>query len=114
MRIRKNAAKLPLAERRKFVTAITALKQNIVRTIGNGTQVSRYDEFVALHLGVTRRFDNQTPIGDGAHNTPAFLPWRGHARCDLSERLHGTEWVRSAERSTLRRLHAFGGLGANR
>lgn len=87
MRIRKNAAKLPQTERRRYVDAVKALKQDIVRTLGNGTQVSRYDEFVALHLGVTRRFDNQTPIGDGAHNTPAFLPWHRQYLLALEDRL---------------------------
>ena len=75
MRIRKNAAKLPRVERERYVNALKALKGDIVRTLDDGTRVSRYDQFVALHLGVTRRLINQGSIGDGAHGTPAFLPW---------------------------------------
>lgn len=91
MRIRKNAAKLPPAERERYVNAVKALKGDIVRTLPNGTPVSRYDQFVALHLGVTTRFINQTFIGDGGHGTPAFLPWHRKYLLMLEDQLRAVD-----------------------
>lgn len=87
MRIRKNAAKLPRAERERYVNAVKALKADITTTLDDGTQVSRYDQLVALHLGVTTRFRNQTFIRDGAHSGPAFLPWHRKYLLVLEEQL---------------------------
>ncbi|MEE9123773.1 MAG: tyrosinase family protein [candidate division NC10 bacterium] len=91
MRIRKNAAKLPPAERERYVNALKALKGDIVRTLPNGTPVSRYDQFVALHLGVTARLINQESIGDGAHTTPAFLPWHRKYLLMLEDHLRAVD-----------------------
>ena len=75
MYIRKNAIRLPRSERLRFVNAIKALKADIVATLSDGTRVSRYDQIVALHLGVTARLINNNQIADGGHRGPAFLPW---------------------------------------
>ena len=91
MRIRKNAVRLPRAERLRYVTAVKALKANVFNV--GGTRFSQYDQFVALHLGVIRRYLNQNLIGngsgghDGAHNTPAFLPWHRKYLWELEEQL---------------------------
>lgn len=91
MRIRKNAAKLPRAERERYLNSVKALKGDIVRTLDDGTRVSRYDQFVALHLGVTARFINQGSIGDGAHGTPAFLPWHRKYLLMLEDQLRAVD-----------------------
>lgn len=74
MIIRKNAAKLPSTEQLRYVTALKALKADIQGN-RNGVPYGVYDQVVALHLGVTSRIQNNQSIGDGAHGTPAFLPW---------------------------------------
>ena len=62
MGIRKNAASLTTTERKKFIDAIMHLKNTGV-----------YDQFVAIHEGVTSLAGRATR--DGAHSGPAFLPW---------------------------------------
>ncbi|MCZ6862127.1 MAG: tyrosinase family protein [Alphaproteobacteria bacterium] len=91
MRIRKSAAKLPSAERARYVNAIKALKQDIVRILDDGTRVSRYDQLVALHLGVTRRLINQVSIGDGGHRGPAFLSWHRQYLLMLEDQLRAVD-----------------------
>ena len=68
---RKNAKDFTSDERQRFCNALLTLKQ----TIEPGHVLSKYDEFVAIHYGVTRRVRNGIPIGDGAHFSPGFLPW---------------------------------------
>ncbi len=86
MRIRKNAILLSNTEKQRYVNAVKALKQDIVTTV-DGVAVGRYDQFVALHLGVTRRFINNSPVGDGAHGGPGFLPWHRQYMLDLETAL---------------------------
>jgi len=74
MRIRKSAATLPSSEQLRLVNALKALKADIQGN-RNGIDYGVYDQAVALHLGVTQRFQIGQAIGDGAHGTPAFLPW---------------------------------------
>lgn len=69
MYVRKNAATLTDDEWTRFMGAVIALKH----TFYAGSSVSVYDQFVAIHLGVTQLTGAQTT--DGAHGGPAFLPW---------------------------------------
>ena len=71
MGMRKNAVTLTAQERDKFVNAVTQLKNRR----RDGSTISVYDEFVALHLGVIDLFRNGTGIEDGAHLNAGFLPW---------------------------------------
>ncbi len=91
MRIRKNGALLPRAERERYVNAVKALKSDIVRTLDDGTRVGRYDQLVALHLGVTTRFTGQTAIADGGHGGPAFLPWHRKYLLMLEDQLRAVD-----------------------
>lgn len=78
MRIRKNAAKLTDAEKKNFVEAVKKLKQKQVQA-PDGSQISLYDTYVAVHLGVTRLERNGTVLSAGAsnggHGNAAFLSW---------------------------------------
>ncbi len=67
----KNARDFLPDERQRYCNALLALK----RTIEPGHTLSKYDEFVAIHYGVTRRLRNGIPIGDGAHVVPGFFSW---------------------------------------
>ena len=75
MRIRKNAANLSGVEWERYCKAIVALKH----TKPAGSNVSIYDQFVAVHLCVwgLRLAGSSGPAAgvDGAHVGPAFLPW---------------------------------------
>ncbi|KAF6245118.1 tyrosinase family protein [Nitrosopumilus sp. b2] len=67
----KNAKDLTNDEKQRFCNALLTLKQQTEP----GHVLNRYDEFVAIHLGVTRRTRNGVFIGDGAHFVPGFLSW---------------------------------------
>ncbi len=69
MNVRKNAASLSAQEWDRLLGAIITLKH----TFAPGSTVSVYDQFVAIHLGVTGLTGAQTV--DGAHGGPAFFPW---------------------------------------
>lgn len=69
MNVRKNAATLSDEEWARFMSALVKLKH----TFAPGSNVSTYDQFVALHGAVWTLGGAQTV--DGAHNGPAFLPW---------------------------------------
>lgn len=69
MDVRKNAASLTAEEWSRFMGAVIALKH----TFAPGSELSVYDTFVAIHLGVTRLSGAQNR--DGAHGGPGFLPW---------------------------------------
>jgi tyrosinase len=73
MYVRKNAASLTADEWRRFLEAVVALKH----TFPAGSDVSVYDQFVAMHLGVVQLIWGTGPAAgvDGAHGGPAFLPW---------------------------------------
>ena len=75
MRIRKNAAFLSDDEWFRYCQAVVILKH----TFPGGSNVSIYDQFVAIHVCVWGlRFSSATgPAAgtDGAHGGPAFLPW---------------------------------------
>jgi len=68
---RKNAKDFSSDERQRYCNALLTLKH----TIEPGHTLSKYDEFVAIHYGVTRRLRNGIPIGDGAHFVPGFFSW---------------------------------------
>jgi len=91
MRIRKSAAKLPPREQERYVTALKALKSDIVETLDDGTAISRYDQIVALHLGVTRRFIGDIQLIDGGHRRPAFLPWHRQYLATLEQALRAVD-----------------------
>ena len=69
MHVRKNAANLTTEEWERFLNAVITLKH----TFAAGSNVSIYDQFVAIHQGITQLTGAQTT--DGAHNGPVFLPW---------------------------------------
>lgn len=74
--VRKNVVDLTSAEKTALVNAIKTLKT----TITEGSQISIYDQFVAVHLGATRLIHNHEGHSDGsveeiAHGNAAFLPW---------------------------------------
>ncbi len=69
MHVRKNAAALTSEEWDRFLNAVITLKH----TFPAGSTVSVYDQFVAIHLGVTQLTGAQNV--DGGHAGPAFLPW---------------------------------------
>jgi tyrosinase len=75
--VRKNLVNLTAEEKAAFVNAVSGLK-NLYR---EDSQISIYDEFVSLHVGVMG-FMNELGGGTGpaagansAHLLPAFLPW---------------------------------------
>lgn len=69
MHVRKNAATLTADEWTRYMTAVVELKHSFPA----GSNVSIYDQFVAIHLAVTQLTGAQTV--DGAHRRPGFLPW---------------------------------------
>ena len=69
MHIRKNAASLTDQEWEKFMGAVIALKHSFAP----GSNISVYDQFVAIHWGVTQLTGAQTR--NGGHGGPAFLAW---------------------------------------
>ncbi len=69
MNVRKNAASLSDAEWRRFMQAVVKLKH----TFYAGSDLSLYDQFVAIHVAVRGLGGAQS--GDGAHNGAAFLAW---------------------------------------
>ena len=73
MNIRKNAANLTAAEWARFMSAVVKLKH----TFGYGSDISVYDQFVAMHWAVTQiEYGPDTATRrDGAHGGAAFLPW---------------------------------------
>ena len=78
MRLRKNVVDLTTAEKSDFVAALKDLKAKQIAA-PDGSQISAYDQFVAIHLGVTRKLKNGQLMSFGAHNgahqNAAFLPW---------------------------------------
>lgn len=71
MYVRKNAASLTVDEWMRFLKAIVVLKH----TYPPGSTVNIYDQFVAIHLGVTDLISGPQAGINGAHIGPAFLPW---------------------------------------
>lgn len=71
MGVRRNAANLTSQERQRFIDALLTLK----RTVEPGHSLSRYDEFVAIHVGITELVSGPAAGIDGGHGGPAFLPW---------------------------------------
>ena len=78
MRIRKNAARITAAEKTKLTSALKMLKSKQV-SAPDRSQISLYDTYVAVHLGVTRLEKNGAVLpggaSNGAHNNAAFLSW---------------------------------------
>ena len=71
MRIRMNAAFLTDDEWSRYCNAVVTLKH----TFPGGSNVSIYDQFVAIHLCVWGLRYGAGVLEDGAHGGPAFLPW---------------------------------------
>ena len=67
--VRKNAAMLSSTEIKNFCDALVTLN---TRPYGG---YSIYDKFVAIHYGVVARNAAGLDIGDGGHNSSAFLSW---------------------------------------
>ena len=78
MKIRKNAARMSMAEKTHFVDALKKLKAKQI-SAPDGSQISLYDTYVAVHLGVTQLEKNGTLLpgfaSNGGHNNAAFLSW---------------------------------------
>lgn len=75
--VRKNVVDLTPSEIKALVNAITTLKT----TIPSGSEISIYDQFIAVHLGATRLIHNHDghssdgSVQELAHANAAFLPW---------------------------------------
>ena len=69
MDVRKSASSLDDIEWARYLNAIITLKH----TFPAGSNVSIYDQFVAVHWGVYNFTGAQTR--NGAHGGPAFFPW---------------------------------------
>lgn len=76
MNLRKSPRHFTESERNAFIDAVVALKGDEV-TLPDGTRIGKYDQHVALHLGVTARLENGVRVvpQDGGHGGPGFLPW---------------------------------------
>ncbi|MEP0250336.1 MAG: hypothetical protein ABJD83_20610, partial [Roseobacter sp.] len=61
MIVRTSPRHLSKSERNAFIAAAVALK-SAQATLADGTTVGRYDQHVALHLGVTGRLDSGVPL----------------------------------------------------
>ena len=76
---RKSAVELTVQERDQFIAAVKNLKKTMVATQDGTGRISRYDQFVAIHLGVTMRFrgsiSQNNLIRDGGHRDAAFCAW---------------------------------------
>ncbi len=110
MRYRKSAVELKDQERGQFIDAIKELKKTMVSTRDGKCKISRYDQFVAIHLGVTARFKGSITvgnrIGDGAHRDAAFCAWhrefiwrfeRALQKVDQAVSLPYWDWTRHEE-----------------
>ena len=71
MIVRKNAATLSATEWENLMKAIIALKHLYYA----GSNVSVYDQFVAIHVAVTRINTGLQAGINGAHGRAGFLPW---------------------------------------
>lgn len=73
MDVRKNAASLSQEEWDQLINAFVTLKH----TFAPGSDISIFDTFVAIHLGVWQLLWGTGDAAgvDGAHGGPAFLPW---------------------------------------
>ncbi len=73
--VRKNVVDLTPQEKKAFVNAVRTLKN----TIPKGSNISIYDQFVAVHVGAMGLMynDAQGPAAghDGAHESALLLPW---------------------------------------
>lgn len=69
MHVRQNAAELTNQQWQKFMGAVVAMKHSFAP----GSNISLYDQFVAIHWGVTGLAGAQTR--DGGHGGPGFLAW---------------------------------------
>ena len=78
MNIRKSAKDLSKHEVAEFLAALKKLKDENI-TAPDGTTISHYDVFGAIHLGVTYKTKNGKPLGmlerNGGHGNAAFLSW---------------------------------------
>ena len=78
MIVRKSPRDMTAGQRNAFIKAVVDLK-NEMNSLSDGTMIGSYDQHVAVHIGVTGRIRQGTPINfgdlDGAHGGPGFLPW---------------------------------------
>ena len=86
MRIRKNAALVTKDERDRYIKAVKSLKRSTVE-IPHGKIISRYDQFVALNLGVAWRCRNGVQLSSGGHYGRALLPWHRQYILDYEDAL---------------------------
>jgi len=85
--VRENASGLKSQERERFCKAVIALKNETE----SGRSLNRYDEFVAIHLGVIDRIRNGNAIFDGGHGGPAFFAWHREYICRYEQALKSVD-----------------------
>lgn len=73
MVVRKSLSRLTPSERDAFLAAVLTLK-NTIANPGSSNEISVYDQFVALHYGLTRIIQGPSTV-DLGHGVPWFLSW---------------------------------------
>jgi len=110
MGVRKNAATLTTEERDNFLKAILQLK----KTVSPGHGLNIYDEFVAIHVGITQLRSGPAAFIDGAHGGPGFLTWHREyirrfevelQKVDASVSLHYWNWGHGGPSDTTDLFH---------
>lgn len=86
MIIRKRFDTLTVDQRKEFLEAIVALKNDTV-ALPDEKEVGKYDQIVAVHLGVRDRRRNDVDIGDGGHGGSAFLAWHRKYLVEIEKEL---------------------------
>ena len=104
--MRKNQATLTSAEKTAFVNAVLALKQNPSLLHPENSSLSRYDDFVEVHLNAMMVMMNNQP--SWAHQGPVFGPWHRVLlrqfelelqKIDAQVEIPYWDWTRSDSRS---------------
>jgi tyrosinase len=71
MNNRKNHANMTTAEKKAFISAVLALKNNVNSVLKPG-KMKRYDDFVQVHKSAMMGPDMIMPM---PHGGPLFFPW---------------------------------------
>lgn len=75
MNVRKSASSLSSAEKTAFVNAVIALKHRPSRLHPGDASLSRYDDFVQIHLDAMMVMMMDPPAPSWGHQAAAFGPW---------------------------------------